>query len=142
MMVRARSSPNCMQRNLMMGSDADLIGRVLQRARCFFSTVGGSVQRQDADQERVDALTAGLALYEMPACPYCCMVRRRIRKLKLNIPVRDVYADDDAYNALVSATQRSQVPCLYIAEPGMEPRWLFESKDIMDWLEQRFGVSA
>ena len=125
-----------------MGVDIGLFDRVLKRARCFFTTVGVSVQRQDDEQQRIDAQTAGLALYEMPACPYCCMVQRRIRKLGLNITVRDVYEDDDAYNTLVAATQRSQVPCLYISAPDEEPRWLFESEDIVDWLEERYGESA
>jgi len=122
-----------------MGIDLGLIDRALQRARCFITTAGAGVQRQDVDQQRIDEQTAQLALYEMPACPYCCKVQRRIRKLGLNIPVLDVYADDDAYNTLVAATQSSQVPCLYISAPGTEPRWLFESNDIMAWLEERFG---
>lgn len=125
-----------------MGADAGLFDRVLQRARCFFTTVGGGVQRQQTEQDRVDAQTAGLVLYEMPACPYCCKVQRHIRKLGLNIPVLDVLADDDAYNTLVAATQSSQVPCLYISAPGTEPRWLFESNDIVAWLEERFGAAV
>ena len=125
-----------------MGADAGLFDRVLQRARCFFTTVGGGVQRQQAEQDRVDAQTTGLALYQMPACPYCCKVQRHIRKLGLNIPVLDVLADDDAYNTLVAATQSSQVPCLYISVPGTEPRWLFESNDIVAWLEERFGAAV
>jgi len=145
-MVRARSSPNCMQmtlrRGIEMRFDRQLIDQALQRARCFLTTVGAGVQRPDTEQQRVDQQTATLALYEMPACPYCCKVRRRVRKLGLNIPGRDVYADDDAYNTLVAATHSSQVPCLYISAPGMEPRWLFESNDIVAWLEEHFGRTA
>jgi glutaredoxin len=122
-----------------MGIDLELLDRVLQRARCFVTAVSSVVQRTEIEQQHIDEQTGQLMLYEMPACPYCCKVRRRIHKLGLNVPTRDVCADDDAYNTLVAATQSSQVPCLHISAPGKEPRWLFESNDIVTYLEDRFG---
>ena len=138
-MGRARSWRSYMLRNMPMGIDGTVFGRALQRARCLVHSVG--VVERDVDaQLDVDARTRSLTLYEMPLCPYCCKVRRRIRGLGLNISSLDIVRDDAAYNALMEATHSTQVPCLNISEPGMEPRWLFESNDIVNYLEERFGA--
>ena len=146
MMVHVRSLPSCTRKMrtavIEMRFDRGLIEGAVQRARCFISSGAIVVQRRPEEQQQIDQQTSLLVLYEMPACPYCYKVRRRVRKLGLNIPVRDVHADDDAYNELVAATQSSQVPCLYISAPGEEPRWLFESNDIVTWLQQRFGATV
>jgi len=123
-----------------MGIELKLLDRVMQRARCLLSTGGQVLERDPASQHGIDAVTAQLLLYEMPMCPYCCKVRRRVRSLGLDIVSRNVARDDAALAAMLAATDSSQVPCLYINEPGEEPRWLFESNDIVAYLEGRFGV--
>ena len=82
----------------------------LQRARCLAGQVTGlgAVQRSAAEQGSMEAHCRYLVLYDMPACPYCCMVKRCINRLGLNIPVRDTVIDDDAYQALIEATGSSQ----------------------------------
>lgn len=124
-----------------MGHDLRLFDRVLQRARCLAGTLRiiDPMRRDDADQQSIDAETRRLKLYEMPSCPYCCKVRRSMRQLGLDIPSVDIGRDDDAYNALLDATNETQVPCLYIHDDGTEPRWLFESNDIVAYLQRRFG---
>ena len=114
----------------------------LQSARCLLVRVTGHpmVDRSTTEQAGVDADSGHLVLYDMPTCPYCCMVKRRIDCLGLNIQVRDVVSDDDAYQTLIEATGRSQVPCLNISDPGGESRWMFESRDIVDYLQGRFSA--
>mgnify|MGYP004748515377 CR=1 FL=1 len=124
-----------------MGHDLRLFDRVLQRARCLAGTLRiiDPLRRDDAEQQGIDAQTRQLKLYEMPSCPYCCKVRRAMRQLGLDIPSVDIGRNDDAYNTLLSATDETQVPCLYIHDSGTEPRWLFESNDIVAYLRRRFG---
>jgi glutaredoxin 3 len=71
-----------------------------------------------------------LVLYKYDTCPYCQRVFRKIAALGLSVPTRDVNTEAGARQELFEATRRSQVPCLFI--DGVP---LFESADIMEWLE-------
>jgi glutaredoxin len=63
-------------------------------------------------------------------CGYCERVVRAIDKLGLEVERIDTRADAQAARDHRTKTGRSTVPCLYIDEIP-----LFESDDIMDWLE-------
>lgn len=89
-------------------------------------------------QAELDAQTAHLALYQYAACPFCVKVRRAIRRLGLNIELRDARNDPRFRRELEQEGGRQQVPCLRIEEAG-EVTWLYESGDIIAWLEKRFG---
>lgn len=94
--------------------------------------------RAPEEQARIDALTAGLALYQFRACPFCVRVRHAMRRMGLNIELRDARGDPATAAELRHRGGRYQVPCLRIEENG-EVRWLYESADIITWLEQRFA---
>ncbi|RTZ72058.1 MAG: glutaredoxin [Gammaproteobacteria bacterium] len=89
-------------------------------------------------QAELDALTAHLALYQYAACPFCVKVRRAIRRLGLNIELRDAKNDPHFRRELEQEGGRQQVPCLRIEEAG-KVTWLYESGDIIAWLEKRFA---
>jgi glutaredoxin len=72
-----------------------------------------------------------LALYYFESCPFCVMVLRAIEKLNIAVQYRDIFSDSEHLNKLVSDTGKRTVPCLYIDGNPM-----FESSDIMDWLEK------
>lgn len=97
------------------------------------------VKRAAAEQADVQAKTKGLALYQRYACPFCVKVRRAIHRLNVDIEIRDiknnVYRDE-----LIAQGGRVMVPCLRIEEGG-EVRWLYESNDIIQFLNSRFGNS-
>ena len=98
-----------------------------------------------AVQAELDRLTAGLALYEFRACPFCVRVRRVIRRLGLNIETRDARHDPRWRHELREQGGRYQVPCLRIEQEDGSVRWMYESKDIGRYLEERFeplGVGA
>jgi glutaredoxin len=77
------------------------------------------------------SLQSELLLYKYDACPYCRRVQRRIAELGIIVPTRDTRTDPAASGELYRQTGRTQVPCLFIhGEP------LFESADIIEWLEQ------
>ena len=95
-------------------------------------------QRSAEQQARIDARTAGLALYQFRACPFCVRVRHAMRRMGLNIELRDARGDPQRAAELRHEGGRYQVPCLRIEENG-EITWLYESADIIAWLEQRFA---
>ncbi|NRD74246.1 glutathione S-transferase N-terminal domain-containing protein [Shewanella sp. VB17] len=94
-------------------------------------------KRPQGEQTTVDAATQYLALYQYKACPFCVKVRRSMRKQGLNIvlldakqaPHKDTLLDQGGY---------AKVPCLRIEENG-DTRWMYESSDIIDYLDKRFA---
>ena len=89
-------------------------------------------------QAELDAQTAGLALYQYAACPFCVKTRRAIRRLGLNIELRDARNDPRHRRDLEQLGGKQQVPCLRIEGHGHDT-WLYESDDIIAWLKQHFG---
>ena len=95
------------------------------------------VERQPAAQQAVDAASRGLALYQFHACPFCLKVRRQMRRLALPIELRDAQNDPQRRAELAEGGGRIKVPCLRIEE-AEGVRWLYESTDIIDYLNRRF----
>jgi len=88
-------------------------------------------------QRSLDEQTRDLALYQFHLCPFCVKTRRVIHRLGLNIEIRDAKSEPHKTD-LVSKGGQYQVPCLAIQENG-ETRWMYESSDIIQYLEQRFS---
>jgi len=82
--------------------------------------------------------SSDLSLYQTAFCPYCKRVRAALRRLGVELELRDINESSDRRKALVAATGRATVPCLCIEDPTEGSRWLHESADIIDYLEQRF----
>ena len=80
-----------------------------------------------------------LSLYQTAFCPYCERVRGALRHLGAEVERRDIDESPEHREELVQATGRATVPCLRIEDPTGEVRWMHESEDIIDYLEQRFG---
>jgi glutaredoxin len=99
------------------------------------------VTRNTEAQAAVDARTAKLALYHFPTCPFCIKVRRTLRRLSLNVELRDARDDDGHRAALVAGGGKAQVPCLLITDDGGKETWLYESDAINAWLEREFGAA-
>jgi len=94
-------------------------------------------QRDAQAQAQIDAATRGLALYQFRTCPFCVKVRRAMRRLGLNIETRDARSDPHWRAQLLTEGGRLQVPCLYVPDAEDSGRWLYESDDIITYLEQR-----
>ena len=78
-------------------------------------------------------------LFKTDLCGFCYRVRRWLDENGIEVPLRDINQDAEAFRELLSATSRTTVPCLRIErEDGVE--WMFESIDIMRYLAQRYGV--
>ncbi|CAB3804109.1 glutaredoxin family protein [Pararobbsia alpina] len=96
-------------------------------------------QRRSAQaQVEVAKKAAGLSLYQFHACPFCVKTRRALRRLNVPMTLHDAKNDPVARDRLLADGGKIQVPCLHIQEEG-QSRWLYESKAIIAYLEQRFA---
>ena len=100
-----------------------------------------SVKRDAISQQQMDAETAGLSLYQYKACPFCVKVRRSIKRNALNINTYDAKRCEKSKNELVEGSGKLKVPCLKIEESNGDVRWMFESSDIIQYLESRVNVA-
>jgi len=117
-----------------------LIRFVLGKLILFFNWLFAprSVVRAPEAQTAIDAQTAGLVLYQYEACPFCVKVRRSLKRHALTIETRDVKRNHDARGELLAGGGELQVPCLRIGDGDRGYRWMYESADIIRYLEGRF----
>ena len=106
-----------------------------------FVTRPRPMQRSEEEQARVNEEASSLTLYQFYACPFCVRTRRAIHRLNLPIETRDAQNDPVDRQALKDDGGEIKVPCLRIEEAG-ETRWMYESRDIIAYLEDRFGAQA
>lgn len=74
------------------------------------------------------------SLYYYDSCPFCARVLRSLDKVNAKVELRNIMSDSAHRSALQQATRRTTVPCLRI-ESGAESQWMFESMDIMRFLQ-------
>lgn len=98
---------------------------------------GRKIQRSPEKQRAADQASRHLVLYHFRTCAYCLRTRRAIDRLNIGIARRDIHLDTTAYDELMAGGGRQTVPCLRI-DDGAEHTWLYESGDIVRYLEQRF----
>ena len=96
------------------------------------------MQRSPEAQAKVAAACGDLALYQLPRCPFCIKVRRNMHKLNLPIELRNVTPGSPYRDELEAGGGRVKSPCLRIIENG-EVRWMYESNDIIAYLNERFA---
>jgi len=97
------------------------------------------VERSSDNQAVVDDAIKSLSLYQFYACPFCVKVRSEMARLGLDIEVRD--AQSGLYREeLQREGGQVQAPCLRIEEEG-KVQWMYESSDIIAYLQGRFGTA-
>ncbi len=99
-------------------------------------------KRSQQEQALLDDKTSYLALYQFHSCPFCIITRRTMRRLGLNIELRDAQNDPQWRQELIEQGGKRQVPCLRIRNEDGKVEWLYESKDIKRYLEQKYGDTA
>jgi glutaredoxin len=97
------------------------------------------VNRSTDAQLAVDTQTAKLALYHYRACPFCVKVRRAMKRQSLNIVTHDVKRSEAAKEQLLSGGGNLKVPCLRIENEQGGVEWMYESADIINYLNSRFA---
>ena len=114
-----------------------ILGKFILLLNWIFSPRG--INRQPDLQAAIDAQTHSLKLYQYEACPFCVKVRRAIKRKSLNIETRDVKRSDTARQELLAGGGNLKVPCLRIDDGERGYQWMYESSDIISYLEQRFA---
>jgi len=95
------------------------------------------VKRNDEEQAKVDQETKILKLYQFYACPFCVKTRRAIKRLNLKVETRDAQTAGQFRKELEISGGKIQVPCLKLEGAG-EATWIYESSDIIKYLDERF----
>ena len=104
-----------------------------------FLTRPGKKKRSAEAQAAVDASAKDLTLYQFHACPFCVKTRRTLRRLNVPVTLRDAKNNAQDRQALETGGGKIKVPCLRIEEAG-QTVWMYESKVIIDYLNQRFST--
>ncbi len=103
-------------------------------------TTPKGIQRSAEIQTAVDEQCGNITLYQYKACPFCVKVRRSLKRLSLPVETRDPKRCDNAKKELVSGSGKLKVPCLKVDNGEGDIQWLFDSKEIIGYLERRFVV--
>lgn len=104
-----------------------------------FVTRPARKKRSPEAQASVEQAAKDLSLYQFHACPFCVKTRRTLHRLNVPVALRDAKNDETARQTLLNEGGRVKVPCLRIQE-GDKVTWMYESKVIIDYLNQRFGA--
>ena len=89
----------------------------------------------------VSSQTTSFSLYHYRSCPFCAYTRSAMKHIDIEVEERDI-ARNPAYRAeLIKGGGRTQVPCLRI-ESNEEVRWLYESQDIVRFLQRHAAQAA
>ncbi len=78
-------------------------------------------------------------LFKTDLCGFCYRVRGFLEQHGIEMPLRDINQDPEAFRQLLQGGGRTTVPCLRI-QRGDDVEWMFESMDIMRYIAARFGV--
>ena len=99
------------------------------------------VKRDAAQQAAIDKQTGSLVLYQYKACPFCVKVRREMKRNSLAVETRDIKRSDTARSELLAGGGNLKVPCLRIDGGNDQTDWLYESGDIIGYLQERFAAA-
>ena len=97
------------------------------------------LERSPEAQAAVEEKTKNLALYQFYACPFCVKTRRAMHRLNLPIEIRNAQSGSEWRKELEEKGGKVQVPSLKITDETGSEKWLYESNDIIHYLEQEFA---
>jgi glutaredoxin len=87
----------------------------------------------------LDTITSTMKMYQFKQCPFCVKTRRNIRRLGLNIELRDARNDPKWNSELINEGGKYQVPCLRLVNDDGSNEWMYGSEKIISYLDKRFG---
>jgi len=103
-------------------------------------TLPTPIRREKAEQDKIDKKTKDLTIYQFEACPFCVKVRRFIRKNSLKINLKDAKNNATFKSELVNEGGKHKVPCLKIERISFKTEWLYESKEIIKFLNNEIKL--
>ena len=104
-------------------------------------TRGGQLKRSDDEQDKIERELNNLSIYQFQFCPFCIKTRRNLYKLNLPIKYFDAMNDSHARQELLEQGGKVKVPCLRIFNDD-KITWLYESTEIINYLNKRFAKVA
>ena len=113
-----------------------ILGPILLTADWLTTPRG--IERDPAEQQRIDKQTKNLVMYQFLSCPFCIKTRRAIKRLSLNIETRDALRHAPSRQQLLEGGGVIKVPCLRITGEDDKVEWLYESNEIIKYLKERF----
>lgn len=113
-----------------------ILGRIILLLNWVFQPKG--VKRSADIQAKIDNETSNMALYQYEACPFCVKVRRAMKRQSLKIETRNAKSPSPFADELVANGGQQKVPCLRI-QNGEEDVWMYESSEIIKYLETKFA---
>lgn len=75
------------------------------------------------------------ALYYTESCPFCVRVLMALPNINVDVEKRNLRSDPKWRQELAKATGRTTVPCLKITDDSGKEQWMFESADIIRYLQ-------
>ncbi len=102
-------------------------------------TTPKGIVRSPEEQQQIDASTGKLVLYQFRMCPFCIKARRAIKRLSLNIETRDALREESSRQELLAGGGEIKVPCLRVTDDQGNTSWMYESSDIIAYLQGRFA---
>ena len=80
---------------------------------------------------------ADITLYEVPGCPFCIRVQRKLEELDLEYDVVEVPRSHAARTEVKELSGQTGVPVIDDEAQGVEG--MYESADIVAYLEETYG---
>jgi len=114
-----------------------ILARILIGLNAIFRPI--PLRRAPEVQTQVDAETSHMSLYQFEGCPFCIRVRRSMTRLNLHVELRDPRRSEEDAQALVAGGGKRKVPCLRIAQNDGDDLWMYESHEIIQYLNERFA---
>ncbi|MHB0990087.1 MAG: glutaredoxin family protein [Burkholderiales bacterium] len=102
-------------------------------------TTPKGVVRQPEAQQLVNRQCKNLALYQFNTCPFCIKVRRELSRLSLTVTLLDAQKNPQHREDLLQGGGRVKVPCLKITDEQGGVQWMYESSEIIRYLQEKFA---
>jgi hypothetical protein len=89
------------------------------------------------EREKRMALFAGYTLYGFRISTYSLKARIGLKRLGLDLPMKDILESEEAYRELMAGGKRDLSPCLRIDHPGKPSEWIYHARKIVEHCEAR-----
>jgi len=99
------------------------------------------IERDEAEQQRVDRLANTLTLYVIPSCSLCTKLKRHLQVLNVPVTVKDLKRCHIYEKELFSGLGAAKIPALRV-EKGTEVLWLASYDEILHFLDKKFAPIA
>jgi glutaredoxin len=97
------------------------------------------IVRPPTEQLKVNLGCEKLSLYHFSSCPFCIKVRHEMARLSLPITLREAQHNIKQRDELLKGGGKVQTPCLQIVDEHGNIQWMYESKDIIKYLQYHFS---